>query len=164
MYFIYMLVDFVVKTQCGKKAGLMRLTLQTDYALRTLMFVAIQENICTVPMIAAHYGISRNHLIVVVHHLGKHGFLNTTRGRGGGLSLAKPAEEITLGSVVRAFESFDLVECFRGNDDHCIISGRCRLRHVLNRALTAWLEVLDTATLADLIDRNRGLVRLLKVG
>lgn len=141
----------------------MRLTLQTDYALRTLMFVAVRNDGCTVPAIAEHYGISRNHLIVVVHNLGKQGFLKNTRGRGGGLALAKPAEEISLGSVVRAFESFDLVECFR-KEDNCLISAPCRLRHVLGRALAAWMEVLDTTTLADLVDRNRGLIRLLKAG
>jgi Rrf2 family nitric oxide-sensitive transcriptional repressor len=142
----------------------MRLTLQTDYALRTLMFAAVRKEDCTIPKIAAHYGISRNHLIVVVHNLGKYGFLKNTRGRGGGLALARPAEEITVGSVVRAFEPFDLVECFRANDDQCLISGPCRLRHVLDRALAAWLEVLDGTTLADLVGRNRGLVRLLKIG
>ena len=141
----------------------MRLTLQTDYALRTLMFVAVRKQGCTVPAIAAHYGISRNHLIVVVHNLGKQGFLKNTRGRGGGLALAKPAGEIAIGSVVRAFESFHLVECFR-EGDNCLIAAPCRLRRVLDRALTAWLEVLDTTTLADLVDRNAGLVRLLKAG
>src|SRR6185437_296842 len=126
----------------------MRLTLQTDYALRTLMFVAVRKEECTVPAIAEHYGISRNHLIVVVHNLGKHGFLRNTRGRGGGLALAKPAGEIAIGSVVRTFESFNLVECFR-EEDNCLISAPCRLRRVLDRALAAWLEVLDTTTLAD---------------
>ena len=139
----------------------MRLTTYTDYSLRVLMYVAMKDGLSTIQEIAGVYGISKNHLMKVVLELGRHGLLETVRGRNGGLRLARPQTEIGLGDVVRlAEEDFALVECFtRGNG--CIITAPCRLRGILWEALEAYLAVLDRYTLADLTKRNSGLTRIL---
>ena len=141
----------------------MRLTVYTDYGLRLLMYVALKEGeLATIQQVAEAYGISRNHLMKVAYDLGRHGFLETQRGRGGGLRLARPAGRIRLGDVVRAMEEdFALVECFVPGADGCRITGACRLKGALNDALKAYLAVLDNYTLADLTERNRALARLL---
>ena len=126
------------------------------------MYVAVHPENCTIGDIADRYGISRNHLVVVVHRLGKQGFLRTSRGRGGGLQLAKPSGAITVGEVVRAFEPLSLVECLQTDGGQCLINGSCRLTMVFQEALDAWLAVLDRTTLADLAARNRTLVQLLR--
>lgn len=141
----------------------MNLTVQSDYAFRTLMFLASRApRGSTIQEIAEHYRISRGHLMVLVHRLGHHGFLKTSRGRGGGIQLARPAEEIRLGEIVRAIEpNFQLVECFNTEINQCLISGHCLLHDVLNEALAAWMKVLDSYTLADLTSRNPKLLKLL---
>lgn len=133
----------------------MRLTNWTDYTLRVLMYCAASEGRdrpVTISEIAAAHGISRSHLTKIVMDLSTRGWLETTRGRGGGLRLLKPAREINLGEVVRATETdFMLVECFDSSVDECRLSGHCALQGVLGRALRAFLVVLDGATLADLM-------------
>lgn len=135
----------------------MRLTVYTDYALRVLMYVAVRgEPRPTIAQIAASYGISRNHLMKVVHELGVAGYLETARGKNGGLRLARPAGEIGLGEVVRRTEpDLALVPCFDPVNAACAISPACRLRGALNQARLAFLQVLDGYTLADLVE-NRG--------
>jgi Rrf2 family nitric oxide-sensitive transcriptional repressor len=139
------------------------LTLQSDYAFRTLMFLAVRApKTSTIREIADRYGISRGHLMVLVHRLGNRGFLENTRGRGGGVKLARPAAEIRLDEIVRATEpDFQLVECFEPCSNRCLITSPCRLRGVLDEALTAWLTVLKKYSLADLVRRNPALVHLL---
>ncbi|WP_232627873.1 Rrf2 family transcriptional regulator [Methylobacterium sp. Leaf118] len=129
----------------------MRLTRYTDYALRTLIYVALHEpRQSSIPAIARAYGISESHLTKVVHQLGRIGLVHTIRGRGGGLRLGRPPEEIVVGAVVRATEDdLALVECFSGGA--CAITPSCRLRRVLGEALAAFLGVLDRYTLADLL-------------
>jgi Rrf2 family nitric oxide-sensitive transcriptional repressor len=143
----------------------MHLTAQADYALRSLMFLAVRDSRrATIPEMARHYGISRGHLMVLIRRLGALGFVENTRGRGGGVRLARPASEIRVGEVVRAMEPhFRLVECFDADSNQCLISRPCRLRAVLDEALAAWLAVLDNYTLADLVQDNPGLSRLLGV-
>ena len=143
----------------------MRLTTYTDFAFRTLIFVALRkEEGCTIQELAEHYGISRNHLMKVVQQLGQLGFVETTRGRGGGIRLGKPAEEIRLADVVRATEDdMDIVECFNPAEDRCVISRVCRLRGILGEAMTAWMNVLDHYTLADLVDNERALARVMQL-
>jgi Rrf2 family nitric oxide-sensitive transcriptional repressor len=143
----------------------MHLTAQADYALRSLMFLAVREaRRATIEEIARHYGISRGHLMVLIRRLGALGFVENTRGRGGGVRLARPASEIRVGEVVRAMEPhFRLVECFDAASNQCLISRPCRLRTVLDEALAAWLAVLDNYTLADLVRDNPRLARLLGV-
>jgi len=130
----------------------MRLTLHTDYALRLLMYLAIEpDSLQTIETIAARYRISRNHLMKVAQTLVQAGVVDSIRGRGGGLRLARPAAAINIGAVVRATEDgFALVECFHPQGD-CIITPACSLRGPLEQALMAFLAVLDRYTLADLV-------------
>jgi Rrf2 family nitric oxide-sensitive transcriptional repressor len=138
----------------------MRLTYLTDYSLRVLMYVsAVPQRLVTIQEIAQGYGISENHLMKVVHGLAQHGFIETVRGRGGGLRLARPASDITVGAVVRAVEDdFALVECFR-TDNTCRITPVCRLRRALQDALSAYFEVLDNRTLAELVAKPKALLK-----
>jgi Rrf2 family nitric oxide-sensitive transcriptional repressor len=142
----------------------MRLTFYSDYSLRLLMYVATRNReLVTIQSAADAYGISKAHLMKAAHQLGVHGFLETVRGRGGGLRLARPADQIRLGDVVRATEEdFDMVECFDARTDSCVISGPCRLKGVLHRALKAYMAVLDEYTLADLTVKHPALVKLLQ--
>lgn len=131
-----------------------RLTVYTDYSLRTLMYLGVRgrENLVTIQEIANAYQISKNHLMKVTHDLGKHGYIETIRGRGGGIRLALEPEQINIGDVVRKTEDdFHLVECFNPEGNLCKISPECRLKFALNEALKAYLAVLDTYTLADVL-------------
>ena len=133
----------------------MRLTQWTDYSLRMLMYCAIHQERSrppTVGEIAEVHGISRSHLTKIAMTLAGAGLLETTRGRGGGLRLLKPADQIRVGDVVRMTESdFNLVECFDADSNSCRIVGSCKLKNVLSDAMSAYLAVLDGATVADLI-------------
>ncbi|HRI19185.1 MAG TPA: Rrf2 family transcriptional regulator [Burkholderiaceae bacterium] len=130
----------------------MRLTSMTDYAMRLLMYVAQRpDRLCTIAEVAESYGISEAHLMKITHQLGLAGFLATVRGKGGGMRLAAPAEEINLGAVVRAMEAdLALVECFDSAGNRCALTGHCRLAGILDDALGAFLAHLDARTLADL--------------
>ena len=130
----------------------MRLNLQSDYALRLLTHLAIHhDRLVTVAEVANRFRISQNHLMKVAHLLGRAGFIETVRGRSGGLRLAGDAATIRVGDVVRQMEGdIHLVECFAAESDGCLISGACRLKGVLHEALEAFLAVLDRYTLADL--------------
>ena len=140
----------------------MRLTTFTDYALRVLLFVATApEGRARIADIAKNYRISEHHLVKVVHHLGKEGLLANTRGRGGGLRLARPAGEINVGHVMRLAEKpSPLVECF-SPDGHCAITGACRLAVALQKAHDAFYEVLDGFTLEDLLVRSQRMTQIL---
>ena len=140
----------------------MRLTLHTDYALRLLMVLAMEpDDLHTVEEVARRYGISRNHLTKVTQTLVQAGFVDSQRGRGGGLRLARRADAINLGAVVRATEdSFALVECFAPDSNTCVITSACGLRGPLDEALRAFLAVLDRYSLADLIRHPRALQRM----
>ena len=137
----------------------MRLTQLSDYSLRVLMYLGARpERLATIQEIAVAYGISENHLMKVVHRLAQQGFVETIRGRGGGLRLKGPAESIRIGAVVRAVEEdFRIVECF-GSNDTCRITEVCRLKRVLHQALGAFLTSLDSWTLADLVQKPKALV------
>lgn len=130
----------------------MRLTTMTDYALRLLMYVAHQPGrLCTIAEIADAYDISQAHLMKITHQLGLAGFIETVRGKGGGMRLAAAPSAINLGAVVRAVEpDFALVECF-GAGNRCSLTSYCRLAGVLGGALASFLAHLDRHTLADLV-------------
>ncbi len=130
----------------------MRLNLQSDYALRLLMHLAANpDRLVRVRDVADRFRISQNHLMKVAFLLGKEGFIQTVRGRAGGLRLARKPESIRVGDVVRRMETgIPLVECFSAEPGGCLISGACRLKGVLQEALGAFLGVLDRYTLADL--------------
>jgi Rrf2 family nitric oxide-sensitive transcriptional repressor len=142
-----------------------QLTRYSDYSLRVLIYLALDpERLVTIEDIARSYDISKAHLMKVVHQLGLRGYVETVRGRGGGLRLARRAEEIRVGEVVRSTEeNMDLVECFDAASSQCAIETACGLRSVLHEALAAFLAVLDRYTIADLVARRRKpLARLLE--
>lgn len=132
----------------------MRLTQWTDYGLRVLMYCAAQQGRASAPTIAEiaqSHGISRSHLMKVVMKLSALGWLETTRGRGGGLRLMRPAEQISVGQVVRQMEEdFRLVECFDLASNGCRLEPQCRLKGALQQALKAYMDVLDGLYLSDL--------------
>ena len=129
----------------------MRLTLHTDYGLRVLMFLATTER-GTIGAIADHYAISRNHLMKVVQRLVQLGLVASDRGRSGGLRLARPADEISVGAVVRALEEVGtFVECFDPAINRCRAAPACNLRFALSGAVQAFMAHLDDITLADLV-------------
>ncbi|MBL6455829.1 Rrf2 family transcriptional regulator [Belnapia sp. T6] len=134
----------------------MRLTLYTDYALRTLIYLGLRsDRRVSIREVAAAHRISENHLVKVVHQLGRGGFVETTRGKGGGLRLARAPETIRIGDVVRfTEEDMALVACFEGAEGSgCALVNACRLQSLLGEALGAFLAVLDRHTLADLLAR-----------
>lgn len=130
----------------------MRLSTFSDYSLRVLMYLGARpERRVSIAEIANSHGISENHLMKVALELGRAGYLQTTRGKGGGLGLARQPDEILLGQVLRATESdFALAECF-GDQPACRILPACRLKGMLQQALDAMFLVLDSYTLADLL-------------
>ena len=134
----------------------MRMTFHTDYALRMLIFVALRpQETCTVNDVAETYGLSRNHLLKVALTLRNLGYIETTRGRSGGIRLAVSPDKINIGALVRATEEdFSLVECMQAKGGECVISPACMLKGMFSEALAAYLAVLDTYTLADAV-RNR---------
>ena len=140
----------------------MRLTLTTDFALRVLIQVALNDGrLTTINEIAESFGISRNHLMKVVNELGRRGYLETVRGRNGGLRLKRPPREINIGAVVRDTEDrLDVLGCL-GSKDYCRIGRACVLRGVVQDATDAFLAVFDRHTLADLVKPRRALEGLL---
>ena len=140
----------------------MQLTLYTDYSLRMLLYLGIVED-ATIGEIADAFQVSRNHLVKVAHHLGKAGYIHTTRGRSGGLRLARPAEEISVGDVVRHMEpNFHLVECLNPQHKLCSIVPACKLKDVLVEAHHAFLDVLDKYSVESLLENRELLSALLQ--
>ncbi len=131
----------------------MRLTEFTDHALRLLMHLAAHsERMATIDGIAGLYGISRNHLAKVVNELAVSGLVETTRGRAGGIRLARDPGQIRLGEVVRRTEpNFHMARCFDAPARRCPFDPDCRLRGALGRATEAYLAELNRTTLADLL-------------
>lgn len=142
----------------------MRLTTHTDYSLRVLIRLALRpQKLATIAEIAQVYGISEHHLMKVVHQLGLAGYVQTVRGHGGGLRLAKDPRQINVGEVVRRMEpDFGLVACFR-ESGVCTIESACVLAGALKQAVAAFIDVLDSYTLADLIAKRSQLSMLLKI-
>jgi Rrf2 family nitric oxide-sensitive transcriptional repressor len=142
-----------------------RLTVYTDYALRVLMYLALKKDrLATIAEIAESYDISRNHLMKVAHQLGVAGYVETVRGRGGGLRLAKPIKSIGLGDVVRYTEpDMAIVSCFEPVNAPCAILPCCVLKRALKKASDAFIEVLDGYTLGDLVEPRSRLSGLLGI-
>lgn len=139
----------------------MRLTAYTDYSLRTLIYLAMnRERLVTVQQIADEHGIAKNHLTKVVHQLGTLGYIDTIRGRNGGLRLALEPQDIVIGDVVRHTETdFYMASCFDAASAGCMYSRACSLKGVLGKATAAFLEVLDSVTLEEMMikeARKRG--------
>ena len=131
----------------------MRFTTFTDYSLRVLIYLACApEGRGNIADVARAFAISEHHLVKVVHLLGREGFLATTRGRGGGMRLARDAAAIRVGDVVRITEGDSPpAQCFAAESPGCAIARICRLKGVLARAVDAFYEVLDGTTLEDLV-------------
>ena len=134
----------------------MRITGYTDYSIRVLMYVTAQgDRLATIQEIADRYGISKNHLMKVVHQLTRKGYLESIRGKKGGIRLKPAPSDINLGILVREMEpDLNLVECF-GPDNTCVIAPICSLKGVLNEALQSFLATLDQYTLADITPSNQ---------
>lgn len=134
----------------------MRLNLHTDFALRILMHLSAREGPTPVDTIATDFGLSRHHLMKVAQQLTALGYVEARRGRGGGLTLAKPASDINLGQIVRQLEpTGQFVECFDRQQNACTIAGVCGLQGALNLALRDFMARLDRYTLADLVPDAR---------
>ncbi|SAL02127.1 BadM/Rrf2 family transcriptional regulator [Caballeronia fortuita] len=152
----------------------MRLTDYTDYSLRVLLYLSVRPSgLSTIQEISEAYGISKNHLMKIVQQLGELGWVETVRGRNGGLRLSSRSKELTIGDVVRKTESdFAIVACFAnqtGEQDaappqqRCVIQPSCRLRNVLVAARDAFLAELDKHTVGELAHPANELARLLGV-
>lgn len=130
----------------------MRLTVRTDYAFRMLLYLAVHsERLCTIKEIAKAYRISEPHLMKITHQLSQLEWIETIRGKGGGMRLAKKPEEICLADVVKTVEpDFHLVECF-GSDNTCNISAYCGLTGIMQEALDAFIASFAKYTLADIL-------------
>lgn len=140
----------------------MRLSVQTDYALRTLMFLAVKDGHHSIAEIARAYGISRNHLMKVAQRLTAEGFVEGVRGRSGGLRLTRPPADLNVGTVVRAMEDTGtFVECFDASTNTCVVTPACGLRHALAGAVEAFARHLDRFTIADLVPDVANYERLL---
>lgn len=143
----------------------MRLTIYTDYALRMLIYLGANgDRLCSIGTIATRYGISKNHLMKVAIELSSQGLIETVRGNGGGIRLAKPPNQISIGKVVRLTESdMHLVGCFDKTGPSCIISSHCILKTVLEDALNSFLLVLDNYTLEDILTKRDKIQSLLGI-
>lgn len=141
----------------------MRLSTFSDYNLRVLMYLGVQpDRLVTIAEIAAAHEVSENHLMKVVHQLGRSGYIETVRGKGGGMRLARPPKEIVLGEVIRQTEGDNVMaECFAANST-CRIEPACRLKGILGEALSAVFLVLDGYTLADLLEKPQDHLRAIR--
>jgi Rrf2 family transcriptional regulator, nitric oxide-sensitive transcriptional repressor len=140
----------------------MRLSLHTDYALRALIHLgSMREPATTAGAIAGAYRISKNHLVKVLQRLRDLGYVETVRGRGGGVRLARPPAAVRIGDVVRSTEDFEMVECFNMATNTCPLVPACVLQHKIGEALDAYLAVLDRYTLADVTADRAGLLAIL---
>jgi Rrf2 family nitric oxide-sensitive transcriptional repressor len=145
------------------EGGSMHLTLWTDYALRTLIYLGVKgDSLATIAEIAESFDISRPHLMKVVNRLGAQGYIDTIRGRKGGIRLARPPAQIRVGAVVRdTEEDLAVMDCLSepgADPGFCRIEGCCVLRRAFREATLAFLDVLDRYTLADLLAPDRQLV------
>lgn len=134
----------------------MQLTTFTDYGLRSLMYLGLESGkLCSVKEIAEHYGISRNHLVKVVHRLAQLGYIVSSKGFGGGIKLAVNAMALRLGDLIQQLEpNMHLVECFNKATNSCTLTSNCQLKHYLHEANAAFIKTLNQYTLADVIQGN----------
>ena len=137
----------------------MKLTRQSNYAIRALIYCAVNEpGLSRVTDIAKAHGISELFLFKLIKPLVENGLLKTVRGRHGGIKLGRPAEQITLLDTIRLTEeSFAMAECFEGGDISCPLVDNCDVNSALREALGAFFEVLDSKTIADLAGKRRSL-------
>ena len=137
----------------------MKLTQYSNFTLRTLQFAALRDPaLVTVDEVARAHNISKSHLVKVAYELSQRGYVETVRGRNGGMRLARPAEDITVGKIIRWTEApLELLECFNAETNTCPLQGLCHLSRGLKKALGAFLAVLDDLTIADISSNRRAL-------
>lgn len=142
----------------------MQITTFSDYCLRILIYLAVSdEDRASSRQIAEQYDISVHHIAKAAKWLTREGYLSATKGKGGGLTLAKPANEISIGAVIRKAEAGSgLVECMR-TGGKCAIGGACGLSAILDDAREAFYEILDRRTLSDAVVKRQGIARLLRL-
>lgn len=142
----------------------MRLTKYADLSFRLLMYLAMRRGEpATIQEVSDRFAVSKNHMVKISHQLTKAGLIDSTRGRNGGVCLARPPESISVEEVVRATENnFDLVECFDAASNQCVISEVCRLNGILSAARNAFFEVLRQTSLADLVKNGKALEKCLR--
>lgn len=144
----------------------MHITRYTDYALRVLIYLAVNKNdLATISEIAESYNISKNHLMKIVQELNAKGYLLAIRGKNGGIKLNAEPDEINIGKLVREIESdTKLVECF-GTNNQCVITPSCQLKQVFAQALESFFATLDKYTLQELVEPKKqpGLIKLLSI-
>ncbi len=138
----------------------MKLTSYTNYALRSLQMAAVRSpELVRVDDVANVHGLSRPHIVKIVHELGKAGYLETVRGRGGGFRLGLLPEKIIVGDVVRLTEGpIDVVECMNSETNTCVLIGICRLSTAMKKATEAFMAVLDQLTIADIAANRNELI------
>jgi len=143
----------------------MQLTQYTDFGLRTLIALGLNPgNQLTVTRISDAYSISRHHLVKVVARLAELGYVETLRGKGGGVRLAQEPGQIRIGAVVRSMEAeLGVVECLEEDGGRCVIAPACRLKSVLREATREFLDSLDQYTLADVLRQRQPVARLLGI-
>ncbi|MBU0622402.1 MAG: Rrf2 family transcriptional regulator [Gammaproteobacteria bacterium] len=141
----------------------MKLTKYSDLGLRLLMYLAMRrDEPVTIQEVSERFAISKNHLVKISHRLSLIGLVESSKGRNGGIRLARAPESISVEEALRATEdNFDLVECFAAAQNQCVISGACKLTGVLLSARAAFFDVLAQVTLADLVGNGRMLERAL---
>jgi Rrf2 family nitric oxide-sensitive transcriptional repressor len=139
----------------------MGLSLQTDYALRTLIYLAARRQRATAGEVARFFHISEHHVAKVVHQLRRFGYIRSLRGVGGGIELARQPDSLSVGEVIQTFEGrTHLLECV-GTDNVCVIQPNCRLRGVLARAEKIQMDYLKSVRLSDLVEPGGQLLELL---
>lgn len=130
----------------------MQLTQFTDYSLRALIYIALRKDSCTIQDIANAYNISVHHMVKIIHHLAKLELIHTTRGKGGGITMAVAPETINIGKIIQTLEPhLDLVPCFNKEKANCCIAPACHLKKILYEAQLAFINVLKAYTLADVL-------------
>ena len=140
----------------------MQLTNFTDYGLRALIYLAMlpKDKLANITEVTEAFDVSRNHMVKIINKLGQLGYIETVRGKNGGVRLGKPAMHINLGDVVRAIEPLQIVNC---SPEFCHITSACRLKNILANAKEAFLTELDKHLLSDLVEDNSPLIKILNV-
>lgn len=143
----------------------MKLTSYTNYALRSLQLAAVKAPaLVRVDDVANIHGLSRPHIVKIVHELGRAGYLETVRGRGGGFRLGRAPEDIMVGEVVRLTEGrLDVVECMNRADNTCILIDICKLSTTMAKAAAAFMTVLDEITIADIAANKLQLLQRINI-
>ncbi|EOC0067361.1 nitric oxide-sensing transcriptional repressor NsrR [Cronobacter sakazakii] len=140
----------------------MQLTSFTDFGLRALIYMASlpEGRMTSISEVTEVYGVSRNHMVKIINQLSRAGYVTAVRGKNGGIRLGKPAATVRIGDVVRELEPLSIVNC---SSAFCHITPACRLKQVLGDAVARFLQELDNYTLADLVQENQPLYKLLLV-